>query len=586
MKRILRAGIIGVISCFLLVQALVPLVYADEYDEVTKQLEQTKKELEMLQSANDTNKQTYENLNGQIESIKQQVAVLEQDIDRKEKEVARAEKVLTQQKDLLDARILSHYKNLDRNPTALLQIFAGDNLSESLQNYFYQKAFLTEDQESIVEIVSYIGGVEQVKEELVVEKTRLEPIKTELAKQSAFLAQEIDKADTYEGELKQKIADLSAKQKAILASRSGGGQTTSVGTVPTGGDPAATIAFKSQAPANSFAAFSFGAYTHRNGMSQYGADARGEAGQSYQDILAAYYPGTTLETRGDIPGTINVDGHGALSLEDLYLYGIAEMPATWHPEALKAQAIAARTYAVRRIGWPENASGSICTTEACQVYLPSKAASPPPEWKAAVDATRGQVLLKDGKPAITQYASTSGGYLNTSGWDTTDGNGSGDWTSRAYESIAGSPWFYRSWYRKGYRDDADSCGRAHPWLSQEEFSDIINAWIVRKDPKGADVNRIVPVTINQCGIGSTSGDPYSMNELRDLANKSGGAVTSVSSVSVSNNGSGQTTSVTLETNRGRISIPGAEFKETFNIRAPGYVRIPQHSFSFFNIEQS
>ncbi|MPM55097.1 hypothetical protein SDC9_101882 [bioreactor metagenome] len=75
-----------------------------------------------------------------------------------------------------------------------------------------------------------------------------------------------------------------------------------------------------------------------------------------------------------------------------------------------------------------------------------------------------------------------------------------------------------------------------------------------------------------------------MSELREKANNSGGAVTNVSSVSVSHSNSGSTTTVTVNTNRGTLSIPGDEFKTTFNLRAPGYLRIPQSGFTFFNIE--
>ena len=116
------------------------------------------------------------------------------------------------------------------------------------------------------------------------------------------------------------------------------------------------------------------------------------------------------------------------------------------------------------------------------------------------------------------------------------------------------------------------------------MADIINAWIVRKNANGADTNRIVPVTINTCGVGGGSGNPYSMEELRNLANNSGGAVTNISDVSVSHSNEGVTASVTFQTNRGSVTIPGSEFKSTYNIRAPGYLRIPQNSFSFFNIE--
>jgi hypothetical protein len=238
--------------------------------------------------------------------------------------------------------------------------------------------------------------------------------------------------------------------------------------------------------------------------------------------------------------------------------------------------VAARTYA-NRAGKP------ICTTESCQVFSKSKSDNPPQAWRDAVDQTQKEIIDGD---VSAQYSSTAGGYLNTRGWDTTDGSGSGDWSSRAWESLAGSPWFYKSWYRSGYTASGANCGRSHPWLSQEEFSDIVNAWIVRKNPNGADVNRIIPVTISQCPIGGGGGNPYSISELRDRANSSGGAVTNVSSVSVSHTGSGQTSNVKLQTNRGEINISGSEFKESFNLRAPGYLRIPQSGFAFFNIEKT
>ena len=100
-----------------------------------------------------------------------------------------------------------------------------------------------------------------------------------------------------------------------------------------------------------------------------------------------------------------------------------------------------------------------------------------------------------------------------------------------------------------------------------------------------DDDRILPTTINQCPIGGSGGNPYSISELRDRANSYGGAVTSVSSATVSNNNSGQTTNVSLSTNRGTLDISGSTFKQAFNLRAPGYISIPQSGFAFFNIEK-
>ncbi len=89
-----------------------------------------------------------------------------------------------------------------------------------------------------------------------------------------------------------------------------------------------------------------------------------------------------------------------------YLYGVvpSEMPFTWHPEALKAQAVVARSYALatRKTGafdlYPDTRS---------QVYLGLEHEKP--STNAAVDATAGKVVLYEGQVAKTYFFSTSGG---------------------------------------------------------------------------------------------------------------------------------------------------------------------------------
>ncbi len=91
----------------------------------------------------------------------------------------------------------------------------------------------------------------------------------------------------------------------------------------------------------------------------------------------------------DIPSTIKVrwpDGREELVNLDEYLKGVvpSEVPASWPTEALKAQAVAARSYAIAYF----KAYGYICTTTSCQVYNPNY------RWAttdAAVDATSGVV---------------------------------------------------------------------------------------------------------------------------------------------------------------------------------------------------
>jgi stage II sporulation protein D len=95
-----------------------------------------------------------------------------------------------------------------------------------------------------------------------------------------------------------------------------------------------------------------------------------------------------------------------VSLE-AYLYGVvpAEMPHTWAAEALKCQAIAARSYAlaVRKTG----GSFDLFPDTRSQMYLGVDHEFP--ESNAAVDATAGQVVLYGGNVATTYFYSSSGG---------------------------------------------------------------------------------------------------------------------------------------------------------------------------------
>jgi hypothetical protein len=262
-----------------------------------------------------------------------------------------------------------------------------------------------------------------------------------------------------------------------------------------------------------------------------------------------------------------VTGVGSINFEDQYLLGIAEMPSSWHVEALKAQAIAARTYAYRY----KVQGTSICTTEACQVYNAGKAANPPEAWRQAVQATRGQVL----EDVTTFYSSTAGGYAYTSGWDTTDGGGGSNFIDKAWESKGGSPWLYKAWYRQGYTSSGATCAKSNPWLTNAELADTVNAALAMKKG-GVDTSRISPTSC-------FGGNPYSADELRSIS----GGISSVTSVSVLQ-GNGVTNEVVIN---GNIRMSGLEFKTGFNLRAPGYLRIPQGDgfgssadFAFFNIE--
>lgn len=127
-----------------------------------------------------------------------------------------------------------------------------------------------------------------------------------------------------------------------------------------------------------------------------------------QPVLHARYRGT-IEVLRASDGTLSLIGE--LGFED-YIRGIAEVPRDWPMEALKAQVVAARTYALNRLHNADTGgSYDLCATTECQVYVGMKVEAGPwgERWVRAVDDTAGQVLLYQGEPAITYYSSTSPG---------------------------------------------------------------------------------------------------------------------------------------------------------------------------------
>ena len=95
-----------------------------------------------------------------------------------------------------------------------------------------------------------------------------------------------------------------------------------------------------------------------------------------------------------------------------YLYGVVpcEMVSSWHMEALKTQAVCARSYAyLAGFGAASNISKpyNMCDTTSSQVYKGYGAERK--TTNEAVDATKGKIIYYEGKPARAYYSSTSGG---------------------------------------------------------------------------------------------------------------------------------------------------------------------------------
>jgi SpoIID/LytB domain protein len=150
-----------------------------------------------------------------------------------------------------------------------------------------------------------------------------------------------------------------------------------------------------------------------------------------------------------------------------YIYGLGEVPSSWPGAVLRAQANAGRTYVfskIRRLGQHLHPCDcAVYDTPIDQAYIgdAKRTGSGPywDEWKAAVDDTRGQVIVHNGAPIQALYSSSSGGHTehNENVW-------------------GGTP----IPYLRGVPDPADdvSANPNHTWtlkMSWASFSDRLNA---------------------------------------------------------------------------------------------------------------
>lgn len=525
----------------------------EQYESTTKKLADTRKKIESTNSK-------IQGYLSQLNVTQQEITDLQKDIDDTKKELDVINENLVDRKGKLAEKtktrnlVLRNY--VKRASLTDIELFFDGVGLNGFQTLTLNQTFNKQISENALAIMNLLNSeistfeadkkeAEQLKIELETNQTNLITLKNSLDNQKKLAEGEVSNLKGDEAKLVEKLEQI---QQTILSLK----QSTEGGSVGDYESPTAKTPDPPFTPA--FAFFSYGAYTHYNGMSQYGAKGRADKGDDYKEILSFYYKSGT-EKKSDFPSKINVQGSGEIDFQ-YYLYGIAEMPTDWPIEALKAQAVAARTYAYK-------SSKPICITQSCQVFSKSKADKVKngdyKNWKKAVDDTSKEIL----KGASTsQYSSTTGGYINNVGWDI-----SGKWPGDAYEKKAGSPWFYKAWYTKSY-SDGNTCGHSHPWLTEKEMADMLNSYIVYKKGSSSEKSHISPTTTSCWG-----GDPYSYDEMAEKADKYGEKYSSVSSVDVDISNGGYTSTLTFSTDKGSVSVEGPTFKTVFNLRSPGYVAI-------------
>lgn len=528
------------------------------------QYAEIQKIIDALKPAHEHNKAELAELKIQLADIEKKLNLLVVKLKQLEQSILNREVDLAFQKELLATRVRSYYIKSQRF-SPLLLLLSSSSAQELTRELAFRQQAANQDRLMIIQISSDLKKLEEDKVIFERSQAGLSQLQKQVDERATFLAGEVEKVESA-------IASLTAKQQQLLAQK-----LASLNLPPTlGAGPLVCVDDRERDPGfrPAFAFYTFG-IPHRVGMNQYGAYGRAKAGQSYQDILRAYYEGISIEKKPNI--NIRVQGYGEMLLEQ-YLLGVYEMPESWPIEAQKAQAVAARSYA---LAYTNNGANEICTTQKCQVY---KGGNKGGNWEAAVRATEGEVAVHGGQVITAWYASTSGGYTYLSsdvGWsykpwtkrirDTSgDVANFSDLQERAYDRD--SPCFYAAQgWRKEYAKSA--------WLKSEEVADIVNVLLLAKaDPS---TQKHLPQVDKPNPDGVETWDAGRVKQ--ELKNHIITPFNNISDISVDwDKGLGRATGVSVSGDAGSKSFDGSEFKNFFNLRAPANIQIVG---PLFNVEK-
>ncbi|HWA52315.1 MAG TPA: SpoIID/LytB domain-containing protein [Patescibacteria group bacterium] len=521
-----------------------------------------------ISAANQTNQKNLSSLQSQLNSINSRLSAMSDQLKIYSQTIASKQSDLGFTQTILNQKTVDNYTRLRTNSDPLFLILLSNNAYQAFQQLILEQKVQSADTNSIISYANQINDLKNEQDTLKKSQDALSTVQKQVTSQATFLAGEVAKANAY-------LASISARQQAFIAAKLASlGISRSAYDLNGGCSSDISPTIKSPGFSPAFAFFSYGV-PNRVGLNQYGALGRANAGQNAQTILQAYYNADYTTNYNDginihVVGT-NEFGQSfdtTWNIDD-YLKHLYEMPTNWPAEALKAQAIAARSFA---LAYTNNGSGSICPSQSCQVV---KQELNNDAWQQAVDATKGIVMTNGGNPIKAWFSATHGGFEFTSsdiGWSSTpwtkrlvDASGSvnsfSDLNNNAYDKS--SPVFYCDW---GSRAENNHTA----WLRPSELADIVNSALLAEKDNSTESHLYQIDKPNPEGT-----DTWSPDQVRSqLQSRGVTPFNNISNISVNVDFStGRTTSITASGDAGNETVNGDDFKNYFNLRAPANIQI-------------
>ncbi len=591
-------------------------VFADEIEDVQKEINAQNQELEKIKNDLESSKQYLKDLENnkgtlywQLNGVKTEVNAIRAKIEENEKSIESLNGEISSTSDLVNSR-------LDQKNTRVQSLYYQykfpvfeflmnvSDFNRLMRIWEYKESAIEVDHETLVSLNSQLENLqtnlEQIvflKDELVAVNTDLdseiEKLNAQIAGANSRISSEQNKQQSLGQQMstiESNIGALTEKQKALIQAKLAAEaaaqrllESSNVYNMP------------ASPYSGAFAVASYGV-PHRVGMSQYGAYGRALDGQNYEQILGAYFNADLVGGYASMD-TIHVQGTDeqgryvdeVMSFEGKYMKGIAEVPSSWPAEVQKAQAILARSYA---IAFTNNGTKSIQPNQSNQVYNMDKVENSSASiWHQAVLDTSGMVLSSGGSPISAYYSASAGGYTKLgieSGYyaqnlpwmkSIKDYGPNGPYEGSAY---AKSPFYHRFWGAKNDDWNTKHCTQfasypsdCNPWLTNEETQDLFNIMLLM-EVSGEEYN--VHLSPLYYGYDDTWSHQQVIDKLIELGVT---PIGTISEVLTYENNSGDTTTIIVKSANYPVREFAAQgFKNVYYLRSPGTLHIKTSRFDF------
>jgi len=502
----------------------------------------------------------------QIMAVSNKIAVAVKTVQQIDASLSDRRGKVSTQEELRNSIVRDFYIRGEVSPLVLL--VDSDSWEDFPKRLAYYKSLVAFSKRTIENLNDEINNFEAnkkealtLKEQLAAQQQELAALQNKLSGQADDIKQKLSHYAEQEGILGQKLEALSSE----ISSQMSWQQQAALGVKESGAGRANT---PNPDGAPSWRIVGFGT-EHGVGMSQWGAFMKAMEGWDAERILKFYYQDIDF-TETDIKN-ISVSGYGSMDFEDEYLAGIGETDPVWYTineNAAKVmdevQVIAARTYAY---DYAKNGK-TICTTQACQVYVGGTSK------KDAVEKTRGKIMTYSGNPIRAFYFSTSGPHT---------------------DDIGDTPSFAFNDKTREYKDSG-AINDSYPYLRRVDYNDgqsqfnnwsaiIPNDWRSQAFPPKSDYSGGTPLgqidmeDVLNTALLSTSNlesvsSKTSMEDVRRMLKAEGKepiqGLESVSAVEMGGSSS-RVKWVTAKGSNRSINegeITGIRFRYAFNVRSP------------------